>query len=333
MQRLWTQMATKVVVAQLLAVVGCSLTVTLAHAAPEDALKFLQNTGQTGVAQNVGLDAAKKSEVEALANDLAVKTGSKAYIVLLKRDEGPQEYGSLYERLNMKGKDILIASNGTQWEVKVAALSHEAKQAAVDRALASSGDAKPIPRLKIVANELTLALSQAKGQRLSWNEFQAANAGKGWSGQRMSSEYDHYKTSGQLPSGTLATVGHSAPVPHTAQSAGIGFGTWAFLGALVAAIVGVVIWRRRKRDADVAGELKQMLSGPENVMTDVYMNMDGLENHPRFGQLLDAANACQAKLDELKRGPATREAVAKARSLNDEANRVRRTFDEAKMAR
>ncbi len=312
----------------------CALLVlapSLAVAAPEDALKFLQNTGQSGVAQNVGLDAAKKSEVEAIASDLSGKTGGKAYFILLKRDEEPEPYGGLYDRLGMKGKDILVANNGTKWEVKVAALSHEAKQAAVDRALAGSGDVKPIPRLKIVSNELQLALSQTQGKKLTWNEFQSANAGRGWDGHRMSREYETYKATGHSSGGAIATVGHSTPITHSSSSSG--WGTWAFLGVVVAAIVGIVLWRRRKRDGDLGAELKQMLQHPESTLADVVMNMDGLENHPRFGQLMDAYSACENKLKDLKNGAPTREAVSKARSLNDEANRVRRMFDEAKMGR
>jgi 23S rRNA U2552 (ribose-2'-O)-methylase RlmE/FtsJ len=83
----------------------------------------------------------------------------------------------------------------------------------------------------------------------------------------------------------------------------------------------------------LGGELKLALQGPDQVITDIYMNMDGLEDHPRFGQMLEQATACQAKLDALKQGAPTREAIAKARALNDEANRVRRAFDEAKMTR
>ncbi len=310
-----------------LAVLGSGIAV----AAPEDALKFLQNTGKTGVAQNVGLDAAKKSEVEAIANDLSAKTGGKVYFILLKREEDPGPYGGLYERLGMTGKDVLVASNGTNWEVKVAALSHQAKQSAVDRAMASSGDVKPIPRLKILSNELHVALTQTQGKKLSWNEFQSANAGKGWDSHRMSREYESYKATGHTSGGTIATVGHSTPITHSSSSSG--WGMWAFLGVVVAAIVGVVIWRRRRRDGDLGAELKQNLQHPEAVLADVVMNMDGLENHPRFGQLMDAYSACENKLKDLKNGAPTREAVSKARALNDEANRVRRMFDEAKMAR
>jgi len=304
-------------------------TAGTAAASPEDALKFLTSTGKTGVAQNVGLDAGKKSEVEGIANDLAAKTGAKVYVVLLKRDEDPEPYGGLYERLQMKGKDVLIASNGTKWEVKAAALDHASKQAAVDRALSQQGQ-QPIARLRLVTDELGTALANVK--HMTWNEFQAANGGRGWSGAKMASEFARYKETGVAPGGpgTAITVQPGTQVTPTSSGH---TGLWIFLGVLAAAIVGVVIWRRKSRDANLGAELKEMLRGPEQVLTDVVLNMDGLEDHPRFSQLMDAYSACQGKFDQLKSATPTREAIGRARALNDEANRVRRMFDEAKMAR
>jgi MYXO-CTERM domain-containing protein len=145
----------------------------------------------------------------------------------------------------------------------------------------------------------------------------------------MSAEYARYKEGGQL-----AVVGTPSPAPvSTGSSTSGGGGGWAWVGVFLVAVVGWVLWRRRKRDAGLASELKAALQGPEGVLTDVYLTIDGLENHPRFVQLLEAANACQAKLDALKQGQPSREAIAKARALNDEANRVRRQFDEARMVR
>ncbi len=297
-----------------------------AQAAPSDAANILKNAGQTGVAQNLGLPADKKAFAEQIAKDAANKTGAKVYIVLLKRDEDPQAYGSIYSDLNMQGKDLLIASNGTKWEIKAAALSHEAKQTAVNKGLSQEG--QPLERLKTVTQELTTALTQARTGKLSWNEFQHQNAGKGWNPAQMSREYQRYQQSGQL----TTTVG-TREVPLVRQESS-GFGTGAVvLSLIVAAIVGVVLWRRKKRDAGLGDELKLALQGPDQVITDIYMNLDGLEEHPNFGKMLDAVTACQGKLDELKKGAPTREAIARARSLNDEANRLRRAFDEARMKR
>ena len=296
-----------------------------AQAAPADAAKILQNAGQTGVAQNLGLPSDKKAFAEQIAKDAATKTGAKVYIVLLKRDEDPQAYAGIYGDLNMQGKDLLIVSNGTKWEIKAAALSHDAKQSAVNKGL--SQEAPPLERLKSVTQELTTALTQARTGKLSWNEFQHQNAGKGWNPGQMSREYQRYQQSGQL----TTTVG-TREVP-LVRSESSGWGSYAFLGVLVAAIVGVVLWRRKKRDAGLGEELKQALQGPDQIITDIYMNLDGLEAKPNFGKMLDSVTACQAKLDELKKGPPTREAIARARALNDEANRLRRAFDEARMAR
>lgn len=316
----------------LVALIAIALAIVSnwAAATPQDAMKFLGG-GRTGLAQFVGLPDADKGQLRELAKEVSAKTGGKVYFVVHKSDESPDAYGALYEQLGMSGKDILVASNGQKWEVKVAALSHEAKQAAVNRALPSTVGAAPPQRFKAVTGELEVALSQTQGKKLTWNEFQSANAGKGWDGHRMSREYETYKATGHTSGGAIATVGHSTPITHSSSSSG--WGTWAFLGVVVAAIVGIVLWRRRKRDGDLGAELKQMLQHPESTLADVVMNMDGLENHPRFGQLMDAYSACENKLKDLKNGAPTREAVSKARALNDEANRVRRMFDEAKMGR
>ncbi|MBI5609390.1 MAG: hypothetical protein HY902_10980 [Deltaproteobacteria bacterium] len=307
-----------------------------ALAAPSDALNILRSVGQSGIAQDVGMDQAKKDTANQIAREAAQKTGAKVYVVLLKRDEDPGAYAEIYNQLGMQGKDLLIASNGTKWEVKCAGLSHDSKQAVVDRALKVQG-LDPLGRLRELTTQMTTAINQqtltvAGTGRMSWNEFQAANAGKGWSGARMSEEYARYKATGAMPGGGALTTTSTGAVP-VVHSPSSNTGTWVFLSILVVAIVGVVLWRRKKRDASLGQDLKNALQGPEQVITDVYMTMDGLENHPRFGQLLEAANACQAKLDDLKKGPATREAIAKARALNDEANRVRRAFDDAKMQR
>ncbi len=305
-------------------------------AAPSDALNILRSVGQSGIAQDVGLDQAKKDTANQIAREAAQKTGAKVYVVLLKRDEDPGPYAELYSQLGMQGKDLLVASNGTKWEVKCAGLSHDSKEAAVERGLKVQG-LDPLGRLRELTTQMTTAINQqtltvAGTGRMSWNEFQSANAGKGWSGARMSEEYARYKATGVMPGGggaiTTTSTTAAVPVVHSSSSH---TGAWLFLGAILIAVVGVVLWRRKQRDASLGQDLKNALQGPEQVITDVYMNMDGLENHPRFGQLLEAANACQAKLDELKKGPATREAVSKARALNDEANRVRRAFDDAKM--
>lgn len=308
-----------------------AMTASLALGAPSDALNILSHVGQSGIAQNVGLDQAKKDVANGIAKDAAAKTGAKVYVVLLKRDEDPGAYADLYTQLNMQGKDLLIASNGTKWEVKCAALTHDAKQTATDKALKIEG-LDPLGRLRALTSEMTTAINQqAVSSRMNWNQFEAANAGKGWNSQRMSAEYERYKATGQTSAGTAIAAPGAQPV--ATPSSGSGVGTWVFLSLLIAGVVGFVLWRRKQRDANLGAELKAALQGPEQALTDVFMNMDGLENHPRFGQMLEAATACQAKVDELKKGQPTREAVSKARALNDEANRVRRQFDDARMAR
>ncbi len=332
--------------ALLASLIALVTTSSQAIASPTDALNILRSAGQSGLAQHLGLDQAKKDTVNQIAREAAQKTGAKVYVVMLARDESPEPYGELYTQLNMQGKDLLVALNGTQWRVTCAGLSHDAKEALVDRALKMPGfENNPIGRLRELTTQMTTAINQQTltvastgAGRMSWNQFEAANAGKGWSSQRMSDEFSRYKQTGMTPGGgnshamttTSASTTASVPVEHSSTSH---TGAWAVFGALVLAILGVVLWRRKQRDANLGQELKNALQGPEQVITDVYMTMDGVENHPRFGQLLEAANACQAKLDELKNGPASREAVSKARALNDEANRVRRAFDDAKMQR
>lgn len=268
---------------------------SLASADPGKVADILKSKGNAGLAQNAGLDDASKARLDASAKDTASKTGGKVYLVVLKKDTPPEPYANLYTQLGMSGKDILLATNGVAWDLRVSALPSEARTGILSQTASAGGS--PLDRVDNVLRETTSALAKVK-------------VGTG---------------------STLATVGvKEVPLARKESS---NTGLFAFL-AVAAVAVGVwVFFRRKKRDAAIAAELQQALKGPEAVLTDIYLGMDGLENHPQFGDLIERANQVQARLDEVKNAPPSRESIAKLRAIHDDANRVRRAFDEARMLR
>ena len=260
---------------------------------PVKVQEILQKSGKTGVAQNTGLNPDAKKQIEQAADQAAQKTGAKAYVVVLKSDLDPQVYGDLYGKMGLSGKDILLATNGTKWDLRAASLSDDARVGILSKTAQGSGN--PVERVGKVLSETATAL----------NEARAGTA--------------------------IATVGAKEVPLVRKESSNTGLYVFLVLAALAAG--AFVFFRRKKRDAALAVELKQALAAPEGVLTDIYMNMDSLENHPNFGDLLDQANRVQAKLDEIKNGTPSRESISRLRSIHEEANRVRRAFDDAKLLR
>jgi len=277
------------------ALIGLSLVPAVALADPGKVADILKTKGNAGLAQNAGLDDASKARLDASAKDTASKTGGKVYLVVLKKDTAPEPYANLYSQLGMSGKDILLATNGVAWDLRVSALPSEARTGILSQTASAGGS--PLDRVDNVLRETMSALAKVK-------------VGTG---------------------NTLATVGvKEVPLARKESS---NTGLFAFL-AVAAIAVGVwVFFRRKKRDAAIATELQQALKGPEAVLTEIYLGMDGMENHPQFGELIERANQVQARLDEVKNAPPSRESIAKLRAIHDDANRVRRAFDEARMLR
>lgn len=319
-------------VARAICVLALMSLAAPARADPVSAVaNILRQSGQFGVARGPNtVDDATKEKLVDLAHQTATKTGAKAYVVILPSGSDPAPFAANYDTLGMTGKDVLVVSNGPQWDLRCSALSAAEKQGLLDRAM--RGGAKPLERMEILTGELATALAKVKtastgAKALTWNEFQHANAGKGWNGARMSEEYQAYRQSlATSDTSTLATA--STPLASGHAKGGSWLGP-TFFALVVGAIVAWVLVRRRKRDANLAAEFKRALSGPESTMADVYLGMDGLEKNPNFGELMDSASAVSARIDALKAADPTRENIAKAQALSAEANRVRDLFSRA----
>lgn len=308
-----------------------TLLPALALAYPSQVRDMLKGAGQTFVVRAPGtIDDVTKKELEATAQATAAKTGAKVYFIIDNKTS-PSEYDSLYTDLGLNGRDLVVASNGPGWSVQVGSLSAQQKQDILNRVGLSGG--KPLDKMKAIASDVSTALAQVRttGNAMSWNDFQHANQGKGWSGQQMSDAYARYKKTGVMPSttsGTLATT-QAAPLAGSTNSSS-GYGGWVFLGLVVAIITGVVVFRRRKRDAALGADFKAALEGPTRILTDVYMGLDGMENHPEFPALMDKVSAVQGKVDAIKGQAPSREAIARLEALSADANGVRIAFDQAR---
>jgi len=302
------------------------LVASTAHADPVTAVAdILRQSGQFGVARGPNtVDDATKAQLVDLAKTTAAKTGAKTYFVILPSGTDPAPFAANYDKLGMTGKDALVVSNGPVWDLRCNALSAAEKQGVLDRAMRAGG--KPMEKMQHLTTELTTALASVKAQvagsrGLTWNEFQQANAGRGWNGARMSKEYQAYR-SGAATSDTGAMT--TAPAPDSGRAQGPSWFGIGFFTLAVVALVGWVLHRRRKRDANLAAEMKQALAGPEATMADVYL---GLESGKNYGDLLDTANGVDERIRALKAAPPTRENIAKATALNAEANHVRNLFN------
>ena len=265
----------------------------LAQAYPPQVRELLKNAGQSFVVRAPGtIDDATKKDLEATAAATAQKTGGKVYFVIDNKTK-PSDYDSLYTDLGLTGHDVVVASNGPGWSLQCGSLSAQQKQDILNREGLAGG--QPLDRMKAIASDTANALASARPM-----------------------------TARPM---TQATTGQPAPLPNAPSS---GHGGLIFLGIVVAAIVGIVLWRRKKRDAALAEAWAPALEGPTQILTAVYMNLDGLEAHPNFSALMDQAGAVQKKLDDLKGQAPTRESIARAQALSAEANRVRLSFDQAR---
>ena len=304
------------------------LAPSLAFAYPAQVRELLKNAGQSFVVRAPGtIDDLTKQALEVTAQMTAQRTGGKVYFVIDNKTK-PSDYDLLYTDLGLSGHDVVIASNGPGWSLQCGSLTAQQKQDILNREGMAGG--KPLDRMNAIAHDVSNALANTKAvtAQLSWNEFQHANRDRGLSPAQMSDAYARYKQTGAMPGAatTVATTGQLAPV----QKPNGGHGRLIFLGVLVLAIAGIVFWRRRKRDATLTQEWTPALEAPTQIMTAVYMNLDGMEKHPNFSALMDQATAVQHKLDALKGQSPSREGIARAQSLTEEANRVRLSFDQAR---
>jgi len=187
------------------------------------------------------------------------------------------------------------------------------------------------------------ALARVDARPMTWNQFQQANAARGWDSERMSQEWQEYKAEvagarsvrrdhadRSVDQGTETGTQVPATIPARAAGSGI---PWLGLGffALVLAALAYSWSRRRKRAAGQAdAELKEALKLPEATMTEVYLSLDGLEDHPDFPALMERATAVTEQLDDLKAHSSDPSANSRARALAGEARAVRAAFDQAR---
>lgn len=307
------------------------LVPTLALAYPSQVRDILKGASQSAVVRAPGtIDEATKKDLEDAARATAHKSGGKVFFIVDNKTS-PSDYDSLYTDLGLTGHDMVIASNGPGWSLQCGSLSAQQKQDILNREGMAGG--KPADRMKKIADDAANALALTKSNAMTWNEFEHANAGKGLTTAQMREAYAHYKQTGGMPVGVQSSTGTQssttlAPSPQTQQSSG--HGGLIFLGVVVALIVGVVFWRRRKRDETLAADWKTALEAPTRVMTDIYGGLDGMEKHPNFVQMMDQLTVVQNKIDALKSAPPSRENIARLQGLTEEANRVRLNFDQAR---
>ncbi len=277
----------------LLAAGLCISASPAARAANVDAvLSILQKKGNAGAARGPKtIDDAAKAKVDGMAEQLAQRTGGKAYIVVLPEDEEPDDYISIYGKMGLGGKDVLIATNGKEWELRCDAIAKAQKDTLFAQTLGTGGN--PLQRLE----KLTTALP----------------------GAIQSSQKVHGGTR------AIATTGARPYQPHVQHESGFPWG-WTLFGALVAGAVGFVFWRRKQRDRALAAELKAALDPGESSMAEIFLGMDGLEQHPRFDQLLSRATGLSSKFDELKAQSPSRQAIVQAESLSRQARELHGEF-------
>jgi hypothetical protein len=305
-----------------------------AFAYPSQITAILRQSGTSGVVRAPGtVNDEVKKDLDQLAQDTAAKTGAKVYLVVVKSTDNPNEYVGIYNDLNMAGKDMLIVTNGPAWDLRCNALSAAEKDGILSRA--GMTGSKPLERMHQVTDQVASSLANTRnavastGARMSWQQFEHANAGKGWSSAQMSAAWAQYKQGLPHQGSTrnsggdntaLATSTAELPPLTKTHSSGPGAMLYVLL-AFVAAIGGWVFFRRRNRDASLAEDMKRALQGPEAAMTDVYMDLD--DKHPRFVTLIEEATAVTGRIDAIKRAPPSRESIARLSGLQDEARRLR----------
>lgn len=328
----------------ILALLGVTFALPVL-AYPSQVADILRQSGVSGVVRAPGtVNDETKKDLDQLARDTAAKTGAKVYLVVLKSSDNPNEYAAIYTDLSMNGKDLLVVSNGAGWDLRCNALSGPEKDGILSRA--GMTGSKPLERMRQVTDQVASSLAHtrnamattgAQGARMSWSQFEHANAGRGWSSAQMSTAWAQYKqglpydnvasnsiNNSAVPGGGAYTTSSTALPPLT-KTPSSGHGLLIFLVVCVAAIGGWVFWRRRNRDTSLAEDMKRALQGPEAAMADVYMGLD--ERHPRFVTLIDEASAVTSRIDAIKSAPPSREGIARLQSLQDEARRLRMAVD------
>ena len=264
-------------------VIGASMLAPAdAQAKPKKVYEILSKAGRSAVVRGPKtINSKTKKDLEALMEQLAAQTGGRAYAVILPGGAGTQKYAKIYDKLGLGPKDILIVSNGKKWSLRCDGISKSEKRELMNGAMAAGGD--PLGRMRRLVSGLPAAL----------NASQAASATA-----QADDEVSHVETDSP-----------SEPSP---------WGSALFL-VFVAGGVGLVIFRRKRRDAAIEADFKAALDPVETKLTELYLSLDGLEEREGFNALISAATQISADVDALKAETPSRESIAKLARLSSDA--------------
>jgi len=278
------------------------------HAAPAAApgvdLVGAKKALATGPASNLldltggKVGAADVSLIKGKLDALTKDTGGKAYAILLPKGADIKAWHSVYADLSMTGKDVLVVSN------------------AEDRYLQSSALPKGAEASILASTKVDVLKSPGQGVAAAIEKI----------GETLK---------GKTVATTHAKTGAATPAVEAKPAAQSGGGLlWLWIVLAIAGVGGgaFVFIKRRSRDANIGEELRAALKPGEETIADVYLTMDGVEDHPNFGSMLERANAVQSRIDAIKKGPVTREAVEQAKAAASDASRVRSEFEGARRA-
>ena len=271
----------------LIACAGVMLTLPApVHANPDKVGEIIAKLGPFGAVRGPHtISKEQKARLTAIAGTLHKRWGSRVYFVVLPASANNEKYAALYDRLGMRGGDLLAASNGKGLALRCNGLDKAGKE----RAWQAFRDAPAGPESKFSALVDALPASLPK----------VAKAG----------------------SNQLAKRGADAPATRREEdqaSGGVGVGTAIFVVLLIGAVAGVIM-RRKRRDAAILRDFKAALDPVETDLADMYLSMDGREDNPGFNKLLGQATSLSEKVDVLKAETPNREAIAKLRALSRDA--------------
>ncbi|MBP48326.1 MAG: hypothetical protein CMH53_10350 [Myxococcales bacterium] len=262
-----------------------------ANANPKKVSEILSRSGRFGAVRGPKtIDSATKDKISALMRQVSQRTGGRAFAVILPSGTRTKAYARLYSTLKMTPRDILIVSNGSQWSVRCDGISKQQKQDMMSSVMSLGGD--PLGRMRRLSEALPEALESSQEQ----------------------TTHNGIAIDSTIPKHDPLQGDHRS---HPSQSDSP-WATAAFL-LFVAGGVGFVILRRKRRDAAIEADFSDALEPVETRLTELYLNLDGLENHPDFDALLSDATATSTELDDLKGKAPSRETIAKLRRLSSDA--------------
>ena len=267
-----------------------------AAADPDKVFEILQKSGKVGVAQDIGLSDDKKAALREMGESMSRRTGASAWVVLLKNDTETEAYARLYDRLKRSPKDVLVVSNGRNWALRSDAITKEAK-------LSLLGRTQRLAKMERMAAIFEGVPTAMAADQLAARDSDVAAAAR-------------LPANNRRQRGTRANGGSSATA-------------WLF-GLAATVLVAVVLWRRRGRASRRATAFRAAVEPAELAMTEFYLGMDGVENHPNFGDVVERAGRIDEEIKGLKAGAQDRRAQGRGMTLTREAQALRGELDRMK---